>query len=81
MQNLNKAVIKLQYALAAAGRPVSINRRQFYSIVYKRLVTKYTLRVEPQQQGESRPILLETYSLAEVAQRLASLLQEDTNEE
>lgn len=76
MQNLNKAANKLQYALAAAGYPVSINRRQFYSIVYRKLITKYTLRAEPQQPGGERTVLLETYSLAEVVKTLAGQLRE-----
>lgn len=76
MQELNKIALKLQYALAAAGRPVSVNRRQFYSIVYKKLITKYTVRAESCQPGEKAAVLLETYSLADVVKLLAAELRE-----
>lgn len=76
MQELNKIALKLQYALAAAGRPVSVNRRQFYSTVYKKLITKYTVRAESFQAGEKAAVLLETYSLADVVKLLAAELRE-----
>lgn len=81
MQGLNKTAARLQVALAAHGRQISINRRQFYSIVYKRLVTKYTLRKEAFLPGEKCEVLLETYSLVDVVKTLAALLSEVQDEE
>lgn len=62
---------KLQTALCVCGVPVVIEEKRFYSIKYKRFITKYEVyRKEP---GQRKEILAETYSIIDVIKKLAEL--------
>ena len=72
---MQKTAQRLQTALAARGRDVSITQRTFYSRAYGRVLTKYVVR-ERDPVTHKSPRLLETYRLQEVVQLLAELYQD-----
>ena len=76
MSGMNKIVNRLQMALQMRGRPVTIDRRTFYSRNYQRMLTKYTVKRRDPDTGK---ILdrLETYKLSAVVQYLAELYREE----
>ena len=75
MKNPRKTVDKLQTALGTMGVPIVIEEKKFYSIVYKRPITKY--KVKKHRQGETPEPIIETYSLVEVVKALAARLEEE----
>lgn len=76
--NLKRLTYKLQTALLQQGMKVKINQFQSYSEQNKRMITKYVLTI-PIESGNQikNKIVLESYSLSEVVQKLAELLRGD----
>lgn len=71
MPNYRSLALKLQTALCLAGQHISIEEKRFYSIRYKRMLTKYIVR--RQMPGEPREVVAESYSVIDVVKRLAEL--------
>lgn len=66
---------KLQEALCRKGRPVSIEQRRFWSIRYKRLMTKYIVRAREAETGRN-PKVFETYVITDLVIFLAKMYGE-----
>ena len=75
MNKLNALKNKLLTALYMENAPVVLNEKKFYSIKYKKVLTKYKVRVTDPETHKSETTL-STYSLAEVVQHLAALYRE-----
>ncbi len=71
MPNYKSLALKLQTALCLAGEHITIEEKRFYSIRYKRMLTKYIVR--RQQPGQARETLIESYSVIDVVKGLAEL--------
>lgn len=71
MPNYRSLAQKLQTALCLAGEHISIEEKRFYSIRYKRMLTKYIVR--RQQPGTPKETLIESYSVIDVVKGLAEL--------
>lgn len=71
MPNYKSLALKLQTALCLAGQHITMEEKRFYSIRYKRMLTKYI--VKRQNPGERKETLLESYSIIDVVKRLAEL--------
>lgn len=69
MSGLRSTAQRLQTALTASGRNVSINSRQFYSTKYQKIVTCWKVR-------EDNKLVLKTYSTVAVVQKLAEMYKE-----
>lgn len=75
MKNMRKTAEKLQTALGMIGVPVSIEEKRWFSIAYKRPMTRYIVKVK--RRGERPEPIIETYSLVEVVKALAARLEEE----
>ena len=75
MASLSKTAELLQQALCLRGQPVTIDRRTFYSRVYQRMLTKYTVKLRNPNTGKITD-RLETYRLSEVVGYLAERYME-----
>lgn len=71
MPNYRSLAQKLQTALCVAGEHVTLEEKRFYSIRYKKMITKYI--VKRQRPGEPKETLAESYSVIEVVKTLAEL--------
>ena len=71
MPNYKSLALKLQTALCLAGQHIMVEEKRFYSIRYKRMLTKYM--VKRQNPGERKETLLESYSIIDVVKQLAEL--------
>ena len=71
MANYKSLALKLQTALCLAGEHIAIDEKRFYSIRYKRMLTKYILR--RQVPGQPKETIAESYSVIEIVKRLAEL--------
>lgn len=71
MPNYKNTARKLQTALCMAGENISIDEKHFYSIPYKKMLTKYIVR--RQRPGQPREKIIETYSIVDVVKALAEL--------
>lgn len=76
MRSMNQTAAILRQALCIAGRPVTIDRRTFYSRVYQRMLTKYTVKLRDPDTGKITE-RLETYKLSEVIRYLAERYLEE----
>lgn len=74
MKNIRALALKLQKALCMRGENISFEEKRFYSIVYRRMLTKYIIR--RYAPGRKRETLLETYKLSEAVLKLAELYRE-----
>lgn len=73
MKNIKQLIRKLQTALNMREVPVIIEEKTFWSIKYKRIMTKYTVKIRwPDRKADK---VIETYSAAEVAKALAAELR------
>lgn len=73
MKNIKQLIRKLQTALNIREIPVTVEEKTFWSIKYKRILTKYTVKIRwPDRQADR---VIETYSAAEVVKALAAELQ------
>ena len=75
MANLTKTAGLLQQALCMRGCPVTIDRRTFYSRVYLRMLTKYTVKLRDPDTGKIVD-RCETYKLSDVVSYLAERYME-----
>lgn len=67
MARLKTIANKLQTALSARGRYITINQTQVYSEKMEKMCTKYILREKREIQGKKRNItLLETFRIVDV---------------
>lgn len=74
MKDLRQLAYKLQTALNLAGLPVVISEKKFWSIKYKRPITKYKAKIRwPDRYAET---IIETYSAAELVKALAAKYKE-----
>ena len=69
MASMSQTIERLRMALNRAGRDISVEKKVFYSIVYKKLVTMWKIK-------EGRELLLKTYKAAEAVKYLAALWKE-----
>lgn len=69
--NYRNTMFKLQMALCLAGENVSVDEKRFYSIPYKKMLTKYI--VKRQHPGEPKETIIETYRVVDVVKALAEL--------
>ena len=73
MKNIKQLIRKLQTALNMRDIPVTVEEKTFWSIKYKRIMTKYTVKIRwPDRKADK---VIETYSAAEVVKALAAELQ------
>lgn len=70
---LKRLSYKLQKALLQKGRKIKINQTQHYSEEQNKMYTKYVLK-EYLQTGKKEVTLLETFSMVDVVNRLADML-------
>lgn len=73
MPNYKNLALKLQNALCRSGENVTMEEKRFYSIRYKRMLTKYI--VKRQRPGEPKETIAESYSVIEVVKALAALYE------
>lgn len=74
---LRQIAKKLQTALCQKGRYVKINQRQSYSEKSKKMLTKYILQENCEENGKQRTVThLESYQMADVVKKLAELYGE-----
>ena len=74
--NLRRMVNKLQTALIAKGRYITVNQKQFYSDDIERVVTLYEVKesIVDENGATAKTIkILKTYSLVEVVETLAKI--------
>ena len=73
MKNIKQLIRKLQTVLNMREIPVTVEEKTFWSIKYKRIMTKYTVKIRwPDRQADK---VIETYSAAEVVKALAAELR------
>ena len=74
--NLRRMVNKLQTALIAKGRYITVNQKQFYSDDIERVVTLYEVKetIVDENGANAKTIkVLKSYSLVEVVKTLAKI--------
>lgn len=74
--NLRKTANKLQTALIAKGRYITMNQKQFYSDDIERMVTLFELkekRYDTKDEQLKTVTILKTYSLVDVVKTLANI--------
>ena len=77
MPNKGAMINKLQMALASKGVQVTVNKKQFFSIVYEKVMTVY--KIEERDRDGNKKLLIKTYKQAEVVQALAARWKEAQN--
>lgn len=75
MASLNRTAELLQHALCLRGCPVTLDRRTFYSRVYQRMLTKYTVKLRDPANGKIVD-RCESYKLSDVVRYLAERYRE-----
>lgn len=77
MAALRQIARKLQTAICQKGRYVKINQRQSYSEKSQKMLTKYILQENREENGKQRTVThLESYQMADVVKKLAELYGE-----
>lgn len=75
MANLGQLINKLQLALAMKNVEVTVNKKQFYSIKYEKVVTVYKIEERDPVSGKKR-LLIKTYKQADAVKALAARWEE-----
>lgn len=80
LASLKQLAYKLQTALCQQGRYIKINHYQSYSQRQERMVTKYVLQETRIINGKNKAVtILESYQLADIVKKLASLYGGDAD--
>lgn len=75
MANLGQLINKLQLALAMKNVEVTVNKKQFYSIMYEKVVTVYKIEERDPVSGK-KSLLIKTYKQADAVKALAARWEE-----